>query len=72
MTYVPDNAWHSEAFPFHFSAHLLPLFDLRVKLSTPLNILANPHMQRFSSLDQESVGRYSLLPGSSASVGTYK
>lgn len=33
---VPDNAWHSRPFPFYLSAHLLPLFDFRVNLSTPL------------------------------------
>jgi hypothetical protein len=33
--YVPDNAWHSRPFYFRFSAHLLPLFDLRVELSMP-------------------------------------
>jgi hypothetical protein len=32
-TYVLENAWHSSPFLFHFSAHLLPLFDLRVELS---------------------------------------
>ena len=32
-TYIPDNAWHSRPFPFCFDAHLLSLFDLRVKLS---------------------------------------
>ena len=38
-TYIPDNAWHSRPFPFHFSAHLLPLFDHWVKPSTSLSVL---------------------------------
>lgn len=25
--YVLDNVWHSKSFSFHFSAHLLLLFD---------------------------------------------
>ncbi|KOS47922.1 hypothetical protein ACN38_g1124 [Penicillium nordicum] len=40
-TYIPDNnAWHLRPFPFRFSAHLLPLFDHRVKMSTSLSTLA--------------------------------
>lgn len=37
--YVRDNAWHSRPLNFHLSAHISPLFDLRVRLSTSLSIL---------------------------------
>lgn len=37
--YVPDNAWNLKPFPFRLRAHLLLLFDHRVKLSTFLGTL---------------------------------
>lgn len=40
-TCVLDNVWHSRPLVFQFSAHLLPLFDRRVKSSTPHHTLAS-------------------------------